>query len=79
MLAKSTKKGQALSQGICKNFIAARATTGEALYKLNLNADTDHFFKASVLSDNPSVEGPSISSQRRLESAKKQIAAYLVS
>ncbi len=78
LLAKSTKKDRALSQGISKNFIAARATTGEPLYKLNLNTDTDHFFKASVLSDNPGVEGANISSQRRLEFARKQIANYLL-
>ena len=78
-LAELTKKDQVLAQGISKNFIAVRTTTGEPLYKLTLNTDADHFFKASVLSDNPSAEGASISSQRRLESAKKQIADYLVS
>ena len=78
LLAKSSKKNRALAQGIGKNYIAVRARTGEPLYKLTLNTDTDHIFKANVLSDNPSVEGPNISSQKRLESAKNQIAAYLI-
>ena len=72
-----TETNQELSQGIGKNYIAAQAENGEPLYKLTLNSDADHFFKASVLSDNPSVEGANISSHRRLESAKNQIALYL--
>ena len=79
LLSKCAKEDRALAQGIKKNFVSARAITGELLYKLILNTDTDHFFKANVLSDNPSVEGAKITSQKRLDSAKKQIADYLVS
>ena len=78
LLAKSSKQNRALSQGICKNFISARAESGNKLYKLTLNTDTDHFFRTNVLADKSSVEGANISSHRRLESAKKQIETYLV-
>ena len=42
-----------------------------------LNSDTDHFFRESILADQPSVEGPQITSEKRLASARTQIAAYL--
>ena len=79
LLDKSSKRrNRTLAKGIRKNFIAARATAGNSLYKLSLNTDTDHFFKNSILSDSPAVEGASISSQRRLQLAKDHIAEYLV-
>lgn len=57
-LAKSKeKKNRSLSRGIKKNFIAGKGTTGEPLFKLTLNSDADHFFRANVLSDRPTVEG----------------------
>lgn len=74
LLAESNR---ALSLGIYKNFVAAQATSGEPLYKLTLNADTDHFFRSHILSDDPSVEGPNNSSQERLALAKKYISNYL--
>ena len=71
----ATAKG--LSQGIRKNFIATRGISGQPLYKLSLNQDTDHFFKSSVLAEQLGVEGPQITSERRLAAAKEMIAAYL--
>lgn len=71
----ATAKG--LSQGIRKNFIAARGISGQPLYKLSLNQDADHYFKSSVLAEQPGVEGPQITSEQRLAAAKKRIAAYL--
>ena len=66
-----------LSQGIRKNFIATRGINGQPLYKLSLNQDTNLFFKSSVLEEQPSVEGPKITSERRLAVAKEIIANYL--
>ena len=66
-----------LSQGIKKNFIATKGISGQPLFKLSINQDTDHFFKSSVLSEQPGVEGPQITSERRLAAAKERIAAYL--
>ena len=70
-----TAKG--LSQGITKNFVSAQEINGQPLFKLSLNTDTDHFFKNSILSEQSGVEGPQITSERRLAEAKQQIARYL--
>ena len=50
------------SEGIRKRFISIETMSGSTLYKLTLNTDTDHFFKTSILSDTPNVEGPQVSS-----------------
>ena len=66
-----------LSQGIRRNFIATRGMSGQPLYKLSLNQDTDHYFKSSVLAEQLGVEGPQITSERRLAAAKEKIATHL--
>ena len=76
-LAGLSEKAQGLSHGIKKNFIATQADNEQPLFKLSLNDDTDHFFKASILADQPGVEGPQITSEKRLALAKTQIAEYL--
>lgn len=73
----TTAKG--LSQGIRKNFIATKGINGQPLYKLSLNQDADHYFKSSILAEQPSVEGTQITSERRLAAAKERIATYLAS
>lgn len=79
LLDKSNnRRNRALSKGIRKKFISTRAPAGTPLYKLSLNTDMDHFFKNSVLSDDPAVEGATISSQRRLQVVKDHIKKYLV-
>ncbi len=70
-------KVQPLSRGIKKNYIAAQGESGQPLFKLSLNEDTDHFFKSSILASSPGVEGAKITSERRLEAAKNQVAKYL--
>ena len=70
-----TSKG--LSQGIVKNFVSTQEINGQPLFKLSLNTDTDHFFRNSILAEEPGVEGPQITSERRLADAKKQIAEYV--
>ena len=66
-----------LSQGIRKNFIATRGISGQPLYKLSLNQDADHYFKSSVLAEQLGIEGPQITSERRLAAAKETIATHL--
>ena len=76
-LARFSGTSKDLSQGIRKNYIAANGTNGQPLYKLTLNQDVDHYFKFSVLSDQLGVQGPKISSERRLAAARRRISAYL--
>lgn len=76
-LAGLSDRADILSLAIKRKFIATRDINGQPLFKLSLNEDTDHFFKTSVLAEHPGVEGPHITSERRLEEAKKQIADYL--
>ncbi len=76
-LAGFSDTAKGLSQGIKKNFIATKGISGQPLFKLSINQDTDHFFKSSVLAEQVGVEGPQITSERRLEAAKERIAAYL--
>jgi len=66
-----------LSRGIRKNFIATKGIGGQPLYKISLNQDSDHYFKFSVLAEQPGVEGPRITSERRLATARERIAVYL--
>ena len=70
-------KAKPLSKGIKNKYISAKGINGQPLYKLTLNEDTDHFFKSNVLAEKGGVEGPRITSERRLLMAKKQIADYL--
>ncbi len=76
-LADLSEEGRTLSNGIDGNFIKTKGTDAQPIYKLTLNEDTADFFRESVLSDQPGVGGPRITSQKRLEAAKKQIADYI--
>ena len=77
-LADLSESGRTLAEGITKRFVAAEEElNGQRLFKLSLNKDTDEFFKDSVLAEKPSVVGPQITSQQRLQDAKSQIAKYL--
>lgn len=76
-LADLSSPSQALAKGISKNFIAAEAINEQPLYKLSLNADANRFFRSNILAETPSVEGPRITSERRLVAAKKQITDHL--
>ena len=66
-----------LSRGIRKNFVATKGIGGQPLYKISLNQNSDHYFKFSVLAEQPGVEGPGITSEQRLATAKERIAVYL--
>ena len=73
----STRGGRdELARGIRKNYVVAKGLDGQPLHKLSLNAETDHFFKNSVLKDT-GVAGPPTAASQRLLDAKKQIADHL--
>ena len=76
-LTEFSDEAKILSQGIEKNFIATIGTNGQPLYKLSLNQDLDHYFKSSIIADQSGVEGPQLTSERRLETAMERIAFYL--
>ena len=78
-LAGFSDPSQGLARGILKNFISADEINGQPLFKLSLNDDTDHFFKTSILAEQQGVEGPQITSEKRLALAKQQIADHLES
>ena len=66
-----------LSEGIRRDYVEVRSRDGQPLYKLSLNEETDRFFKDSILSRTPGVEGPRTAAAKRLLDAKKQIADHL--
>ena len=79
LLTRFSEKSKNLSRGIEKNYLAAKATSGEPLPKISLNEDTDHFFREIILSDCPRSEEPKITSEQRLAKAKEQIYIYIES
>lgn len=75
---RSMDEHDTLAQGITKNFIRATAMHGLPLYKLNLNQETDQFFKDHVLPDVPqSIAGPLVASSTRLLNARERLALRL--
>lgn len=76
-LIEFSDEAKILSRGIEKNFIAATGINGQPLYKLSLNQDIDHYFKSSIITDQAGVEGPQLTSERRLETAMERITSYL--
>ncbi len=66
-----------LSRGIRQNYIEAMGVNGQPLHKLTLNSDTNHFFKTSILADQPVAEAEKTTAETRLRAAKKQIKEYL--
>lgn len=68
---------QSLPRGIRRAYVVATQITGEPLYKLSMNSDSDHFFRTTVLDDCGGPEGPQISSERRLEGAKRMFTTYI--
>ena len=75
---RSMDDNNTLAQGITKNFIKATDTDGQPLYKLNLNEETDQFFKNHVLPDAPQIiEGPLVASSDRLLKARDRLALHL--
>lgn len=68
---------QALADGIKKNYVSVKDMNNQPLYKLKLNPDSHNYFIKNIISENPSPEGPSIASHRRLLDAKKTFSNYL--
>lgn len=68
-----------LAEGIRRSYVAATDLSGQPLFKLTLNSDCDFYFRTVALSDQPGPQGPQISSERRLASARREFATYLQS
>jgi uncharacterized protein with ParB-like and HNH nuclease domain len=68
---------ETLPRGIRRAYVVATQITGEPLYKLTMNSDSDHFFRTSILEDTGGPEGAQISSERRLEAAKHMFTTYI--
>ena len=66
-----------LAQGIRNNYIETKGKDGGTVYRLSLNEDTDHFFKASILPKTQGIHSPPVRSAERLWEAKAWIADYL--
>lgn len=65
-----------LAQGIRRNYVETRSLDNWPIYKLSLNKNVDHFFKASILPEIPEAAPPRVRSAKRLKDAKEQIADY---
>ena len=76
-LSTLSEEAKTLALGIRTNFIATTEVNGQPLHKLTLNGDASLFFENTILSETPSVEGPTITSERRLLAAKKTVHEYL--
>ena len=75
---RSLDEHDTLAQGITKNFIRATGMHGLPLYKLNLNQETDQFFKDHVLPDAPQdIAGPLVAASTRLRNARERLALRL--
>jgi Protein of unknown function DUF262 len=66
-----------LAEGTTAAYVRVRTPAGQWLHKLELNADTNGFWVASMLADVPAPEPAANASQKRLASAKSHFAAYL--
>ena len=76
---RSLDEHDTLAQGITKNFVRATGMHGLPLYKLNLNQETDQFFKDHVLPDVPQdIAGPLVASSTRLLNARERLALHLI-
>lgn len=79
ILQRYSDSAKTLSQGIKKTYVSAMEPNSGPLYKLKLNKDTDHYFRSAILAEKPAVEGASISSEKRLQIVKEEIADFLKS
>ena len=69
--------GATLSAGIAKTFVKTRDEYGQPIYRLTLNGDINKFFQANVLTDEPSLQAPTIAAETRLQVAREQIEMYV--
>lgn len=74
---RAYESSRSLAEGVRKSYVEVGDIDGRPLHKLSLNANTDDFFKGSVLPEKEDVAGPPVASARRLADAKRQIAGYL--
>lgn len=76
-LKERGKSGATLSAGIAKSFVKTRDEYGQPIYRLTLNGGTNTFFHANVLTDEPGLQAPTISSETRLRNARQLIEAHV--
>ena len=67
----------ALADGIRKRFIRTLDEVREPQDRLKLNAGTNAFFQQNILTETPGPDGPSISAETRLMTAKELIQKYV--
>lgn len=67
-----------LRASVSRTYVVGSDMAGLALFKLQLNSDCDHFFRTSALGMKPGLEGPQITSEKRLADARAEFDAYLV-
>ena len=66
-----------LADGIMRRFIRTLDDMSLPLNRLELNAGTNTFFQTKVLTETPGPDGPSISAETRLMTAKELIQRYV--
>lgn len=67
-----------LADGIRKKYLTVADSENILRNRLTLNRDSNTFFKNSILSTAPSVDGPKIKSHKRLKDVQNHFADYLV-
>ena len=76
-LRERGKSGATLSAGIAKSFVKTRDEYGQPIFRLTLNGGTNAFFRANILTDEPGLQAPTISSETRLKNARQLIEAHV--
>jgi len=74
---KAIQNKEKLAEGIRKKYITIGDSENIPRNRLTLNSDSDSFFKGSIISSAPSVDGPKIKSHKRLKDAQNYFAEYL--
>ena len=70
-------RDSAITDHIRQTFVETQALDGRTIYRLTLNSGTDKFFHQNILRDPPSLQGPTIASEKRLYLAQKHIHEHL--
>ena len=69
---------QKIAEIIRSTYIKEKSIDGPSIYKLELDADNNSFFREAVIENKKGIE-QTIESHKRLENAKSQFESYLVS
>lgn len=74
---KRLGRSSTIIRHIRQTFVETQALDGRTIHRLALNSGTDKFFHQNILKDPPSLQGPTIASEKRLYLAQKQIHQHL--